>query len=125
MAAHQCVRYTHNPCHIHEAIIKRTVHYLIGTKDTRGGQNGYRGMVINPTDDLTLDCFVGANFAGLWGHEDEQDPSSVKSYTGFVLTLVGTPLLWVSKLQNEVACSTMEAECIALMHSMHELLPAK
>eukprot|EP00957_Ditylum_brightwellii_P156471 11908106-Ditylum_brightwellii.AAC.1 len=94
MAVHQCARYTHNPRHIHEVAVKRIVPYLIGTKDTREGQTGYRGMVINPTDDLNLDCFVDANFAGLWGHEDDQDTSSVKSCTGFVLTLGSTPILW-------------------------------
>eukprot|EP00957_Ditylum_brightwellii_P151201 11513308-Ditylum_brightwellii.AAC.1 len=55
MAVHQCARYTHNPFCIHEVAVKRFVHYLIGTKDTREGQTGYCGMFINPTDDLTLD----------------------------------------------------------------------
>eukprot|EP00957_Ditylum_brightwellii_P201758 15327096-Ditylum_brightwellii.AAC.1 len=81
MTVHQCARYTHNLRCIHEVVIKRIVRYLIGTKDTREGQTGYCGMVINPTDALTLDCFVDANFAGLWGHEDDQDPSSAKSCT--------------------------------------------
>eukprot|EP00957_Ditylum_brightwellii_P024285 1832019-Ditylum_brightwellii.AAC.1 len=82
-------------------------------------------MIINPTDDLTLDFYCDANFVGLWGHEDDQDPSSVKSRTGFVLTLGGTPILLVSKIQTEVACSTMEVEYIALVHIMQELLPAQ
>eukprot|EP00957_Ditylum_brightwellii_P161211 12274400-Ditylum_brightwellii.AAC.1 len=85
MAVQQCARYTHNPCCIHDVAVKRVVHYLIGTKGTREGQIGYCGMVINPTDDLTLGCFVDANFAGLWGHEDDQDPRSVKSCTGWLL----------------------------------------
>eukprot|EP00957_Ditylum_brightwellii_P176217 13418038-Ditylum_brightwellii.AAC.1 len=118
MAVHQCVRYTYNPCCIHEVAVKRIVCYLIGTKDTKEGQTGYHGMVINRTDDLTLECFVDANFAGLWGHEDDQVSSSVKSCTGFILTLGGTLILWVSKLQSEVACSTMEAEYTALAHLM-------
>eukprot|EP00957_Ditylum_brightwellii_P198128 15095783-Ditylum_brightwellii.AAC.1 len=125
MAVHQCARYIHNPRHIHEVAVKRIVQYLLGTKVTREGQTGYCGMVINPTDDLTLECFVDATFSGLWGHENDQDPSSVKSCTGFVLTLGGTPILWISKLQSEVTFSTMEAKYIALVHSMHELLPAR
>ena len=37
----------------------------------------------------------------------------------------GTPLLWCSKLQSEVALSTVEAEYIALSQSMRDLLPTK
>eukprot|EP00957_Ditylum_brightwellii_P148972 11342032-Ditylum_brightwellii.AAC.1 len=101
MGMHQCVRYPHNPCRIHEKAVKCIVHYLIKTKDTRPGKSGNHGTIINPTDDLTLDCYCDANFIGLWGHEDDQDPRLVKSRTGFVLTLGGTPILWVSKIQTE------------------------
>eukprot|EP00957_Ditylum_brightwellii_P105431 8037667-Ditylum_brightwellii.AAC.1 len=105
--------------------IKRIVHYLISTKDTHPGQKGCYDMIIKLTDDLTLDCFVDVNFTGLWGCEDNQDPNCVKSCTGFFLTLGSTPILWISKLQSKVACSTMEAEYIALAHSIQELLPAQ
>eukprot|EP00957_Ditylum_brightwellii_P101116 7705621-Ditylum_brightwellii.AAC.1 len=125
MAVHQCARYSHNLRQIHEKAIKRIMHYSISTKDTCPYQKGYPGMIIDPTDDLTLDCFVDTNFAGLWGCEDDQDPNCVKSCTGFVLTFKGTPILWISKLQLEVACSTMEVEYIALAHSMQGLLPAQ
>jgi len=37
----------------------------------------------------------------------------------------GTPLLWVSKLQTEVALSTVEAEYITLSQSMRDLLPTQ
>jgi len=37
----------------------------------------------------------------------------------------GTPLLWCSKLQTEVALSTVEAEYIALSQSMRDLLPTQ
>jgi hypothetical protein len=35
------------------------------------------------------------------------------------------PLLWVSKLQSEIALSTTEAEYIALSQSLRELLPMR
>ena len=35
---------------------------------------------------------------------------------------MGCPLLWVSKLQTQIALSTMESEYIALSHSMRELI---
>ena len=49
----------------------------------------------------------------------------VKSRTGFCLTLGGCPVIWVSKLQTEVALSTTEAEYIALSQSMRELIPLR
>ena len=39
-----------------------------------------------------------------------------------MLPLAGCPLLWVSKMQMEIALSMTEAEYIALSQSMHELL---
>ena len=35
---------------------------------------------------------------------------------------MGIPLLWVSKIQIQVALSTMESEYIALSHSMRYLI---
>ena len=66
------------------------VHYLQGTHT--------KGMIINPTTNYNTDCYVDADFAGLWGSENPQDPISVKSLTGFVINIMGCPLLWVSKL---------------------------
>eukprot|EP00957_Ditylum_brightwellii_P140605 10711457-Ditylum_brightwellii.AAC.1 len=80
-------------------------------------------MIVDPLDDLTLDFYCDTNATGLWGHEYYQDPDCVKSQTCFVLTLVSTPISWVSKLQMEIAYSTMEAEYIILTHSMRHLLP--
>jgi len=45
--------------------------------------------------------------------EDKQSPDCAKSRTGFVIFFSGVPILWVSKLQNQVALSTLEAEYIA------------
>ena len=82
-----------------------------------------KGLVFTTSPDLALDCYADADFAGLWGQEDDQDPVCVKSRTGYVLLFGGCPLLWVSKLQTEIALSTMEAEYVALSQSMRDLLP--
>ena len=65
------------------------------------------------------------DFAGLFAVEDGQDPISVKSRTGYVIMYRDTPLLWVSKLQTQIALSTMEAEYIALSQSMRDLIPIR
>jgi hypothetical protein len=72
-----------------------------------------------------LDCYCDADFAGLYNVENHQDPVCVKSQTGFCLTLGDCPLLWVSKLQTEIALSTTEAEYIALSQAIRELLPMR
>eukprot|EP00957_Ditylum_brightwellii_P082245 6253749-Ditylum_brightwellii.AAC.1 len=74
MPVHQCVWYSHNPWRYHEKVVKHIVHYLISTKDTRPGKTDFCGMIIDLMDDLTLDCYCDASFAGLWGQEDDQNP---------------------------------------------------
>ena len=53
---------------------------------------------------------MDTDFAGLWKHEDDQDPVCAKSRTGYVMNLGGCPLHWVSKLQIEISLSTLEYE---------------
>jgi hypothetical protein len=116
-AVHQVARFTHRPKRSHEEAIKRICRYLQGTKE--------KGIMFTPTGKFDLDCYVDADFAGLFGYEDDQDPVCVRSRTGYVLIFGGCPLLWSSKLQTEIALSTMEAEYIALSQSMRDLLPTK
>ena len=71
--------------------MKRICRYLQGTKDN--------GLVFNPSNKVVVDCYDDADFAGLWGHEDPQDPICAKRRTGFVVTFSNCPLLWVSTLQ--------------------------
>ena len=72
-----------------------------------------------------MNCYAGADFAGLWGHEDPQDPICARSITGFVVTISNCPLLWVSKLQTWIALSNLHSEYVALYHSVRALLPLK
>ena len=61
---------------------------------------------------------------GTWYKEDSADPSSMYSRTaGYVIMYASCPILWVSKLQMEIALSTMEAEYIALLQAMWDLIP--
>ena len=70
--------------------------------------------------------YADADFAGMWNsNAPEQDPVRVKSRSGHVILLGNCPLLWSSKLQTEIACSTMEAEFIALSSAMRDLIPAR
>ena len=116
-AVHQCARFNHCPRSTHADAVRHICRYLKGTAD--------KGILFKPDANLRLDCYVDADFAGLWRHEDEQDPVCVKSRTGYVITLGTCPLHWASKLQKEIALSTAEAEYIALSMAMRDLLPIR
>lgn len=70
-AVHQCAGYTFNPTRWHEVALIRIGRYLKGTMDT--------GMIMTPTSDPCVGCYPDADFAGLYGHEDKQDPHCVRS----------------------------------------------
>jgi Reverse transcriptase (RNA-dependent DNA polymerase) len=116
-AVHQCARFSHAPKQSHALAVKAIGRYLIRTRT--------KGLIMSPTGDLAVDCYVDADFAGLWHREDDQNPLCVKSRTGYLITIGNCPLTWASKLQTEVALSTMEAEYIALSHSMRDLIPIR
>ena len=81
--------------------------------------------MFNPSKKLFVDCYADTDFAGLWGHEDPQDPICDRSRTGSVVNFSNCPLLWVSKLQTEIALSTLHSDYVALSHSVRALLPLK
>ena len=114
-AVHQCARFMHKAKASHERAIKRIGRYLLGMRN--------KGLILNPTNHLKIDCYVNANFAGTWGAKDPNNPNCVKSRTGFVFMLAGCPCIWFSKLQTEIALSTMQAEYVALSTAMRHLLP--
>jgi hypothetical protein len=116
-SVNQCARFTHCPRASHAKAVKHILRYLQGTKD--------KGLEFQLSNELSLDCFVDADFAGLWGQEDDQDPVCAKSRTGFLITFAGCPLLWGSKLQHEISLSTMEAEYVALSYAMRQLIPIR
>ena len=57
------------------------------------------------------------------GDEDPQDPICARSRIVFVINFANYPLLWVSKLQTEIALSTLHYEYVELSHYVRALLP--
>ena len=119
-AVHQCARHCFKPTRKHAEYLKRIGRYLIHTRD--------KGLIIKPNKNqniLDIECFVDADFAGLFNHEDSADPHCVRSRTGFVIRMGGSPIIWGSKLQPVIASSTMESEYIALSTACKDLLPIR
>ncbi len=94
-------------------MLVRIGRYLKGTLE--------QGLILQPSEALTLDCYPDANFAGLWGHENPDDPHCVHSRTGYVITLSNCPILWTSKMQTSITSSTMESEYIAMSQACKDL----
>jgi hypothetical protein len=116
-AVSQVARFNHSPKKSHASAVKTIVRYLHRTAD--------KGTIVTPTGDLSLDCYVDADFAGLHGRDPDYSNTSAKSRTGYIITLGGCPILWKSQLQTEISLSTLEAEYSALSASMRTLLPLR
>jgi hypothetical protein len=106
-AVSQCARFASAPRRSHELALIRVGQYLKLAAD--------KGLLLRPvtiasSDVFKTDIYVDADFAGGWGYEDPNDPVCVKSRTGFVFEVMGCPIQWMSKLQTNIATSTMEAE---------------
>jgi hypothetical protein len=119
-AVHQCARFTHSPRHSHSFAVKRVIRYLKHTQEN--GKDRGLTFELGGNKIPKIECYADADFAGLWNVENNEDPVSSRSRTGFVIFVGNCPVIWQSKLQGETALSTTEAEIIALSMSMRELL---
>ena len=114
-AVSQCAHYTHCPTEKHAMYIKHIGRYVQATQD--------KGLILCPSSkDLHIQCYVDADFGGLWNQEDVEDPHCVRSRTRFIIMVAGCPVIWKSKLQSLTTLSTME-KYVALSDSCRELLP--
>ena len=54
-AVHQCARFMHKVKSVHKKAIKQIGQYLLGMRTN--------GIILDPSDNLCLDCYVDADFA--------------------------------------------------------------
>lgn len=116
-AVSQVARFNHAPKQSHASAVKTIVRYLHRTSD--------KGTIVCPTGTLELDCYVDADFGGLYRREPDENPNSARSRTGYIIMLGGCPLVWKSQLQTEISLSTLESEYAGLSQSMRTLLPIR
>jgi hypothetical protein len=74
---------------------------------------------------FSLDCYVDADFAGLYGHKPSEDSTSLKSRTGYILSIGGCFLLCKSQLQYTIALSTSEVKYSTLNQAMRAVIPVQ
>ena len=106
MAVYQCVRFNNNPKRSHEQAVMRIGRYLLGSKD--------RGIFFSPDPSKGLEVFVDDDFAEMWDPDNASDTDTVYSCTRFTIRYAGCPVVWQSKLQTEIALSTVEVNYIAM-----------
>ena len=98
-------RFMSRPGKQHWEVVKWILRYLKGSLDTSLCFTGAS---------LKLQGYVDVDFAG--------DIDSTKSTTGFIFTLGGTVILWVSNLEKIVTLSTTEAEYVATTEAGNEMI---
>ena len=101
-------RFMSNPGKEHWTTVKRVFRYLRGTSDYGLCYQGRPGLERM----LDIHGFVDADWAG--------DLDQRRSTSGYVFSLFGGAVSWMSKRQSVVALSTTEAEYIAATHASKE-----
>jgi hypothetical protein len=98
-------RYMNNPGKEHWEAVKWILRYLRGTATHALCFGG---------SDTVLQGYVDSDMAG--------DKDSRRSTTGYVFTIGGTTISWISKLQKVVALSTTEAEYVVATEASKEMI---
>ena len=115
---HQCARLSYYPNAYPEIEVKHIARYLKGTRD--------KSLIVKPNvNNLELGLFDDSDFTGLFGAEDKMDSISAKIKTYLILNFGEVHIFLRSKLQSEVALSTLEAVYIMLSQDMRKLVAAR
>ena len=89
-AGSQVAWYAHSPKRAHELALERIGRYFKGTLD--------KGLILIPIplkeQQFSISTFVDAAFACGWGTEQDTNPESVKSRTGYIIEVMGCSVVW-------------------------------
>jgi hypothetical protein len=115
MTMHQTAQFSNQPMLSHEKLMMRIGHYLLDTRK--------HSIIYKPDKTKGLKYYVNADFTGGWLQADADNAENVPSCTSYILMYANCPILWVSRLQMEIALSTAEAEYIALSQLLCNVIP--
>jgi hypothetical protein len=72
---------------------------------------------------MGLEDWVDANFCGNWDHKYAMDdPTTAQSRSGYAIRYCGCPILWRSKLQNEVVLLTTAEAMVMVRWTKKKML---
>ncbi len=115
-ATHQIAKYASDPRKTHGEAILYLVGYLMKSRDL--------GIHFKPDPSMGFKCYCIADFSGHWNKTLALDDSSTaKSRSSWNIFYAGCPVSWASKLQSQVALSTTEANYIAMLQSLRNVIP--
>ena len=98
--------FSRNPSMVHWNCVKRILKYLSGTQDASLTFGGEEPLVFRAVTDSD------------WGGDHRE----MKSTSGFMMLLNGSPVSWTSRLQKKTALSSLEAEYVSLAEGLKEIL---
>ena len=108
-AVHKCAWFTHNINTPHESAVKRICWYIYGTKD--------KGMVLNPSKIMVVDCYINSDLWGYAGNDVHQDTNYSKSRTVLLIVFSNYPLWWKTKVHMDIYLFALNSEYVVLYHS--------
>ncbi len=101
------------PCFLHEKAVKHISCYLYLTR--------HQGLILQPKPDHSLNAYADADFSGQWHQAFSHLCNNSLYWACYVLIYCGCLISWTSKLQTEIALSTIEAKYQGFA-CMHDLL---
>ena len=100
-AVHQCTRFCNYQKRTHAQAVRRIIQYLIST---RRDSDSYQGLLFKVDKSTIVNVYVDASFAGEWNTLWSENPLSVFSRTGYIITYTGCPISWLSKIEQRHPC---------------------
>jgi hypothetical protein len=74
-------------------------------------------------DSTSIHCYTDASFSVEWVKTiAKHEPTTARSWTGYVILYSGCPVVWCSRLQTEIALSATESEYVALSQGLREVI---
>ena len=104
-----------NPKTCHDSVVKRIVKHLLGTRN--------EGLMRTSNEDESLEAFVDNDFSGRFNTITAKDMASTYSREGFFIECASYKIICKSKLQTEIALSTIESEHIKLLKDLRGTTP--
>ena len=113
---HQCARFAETPKESHAKALRWLGRYLKGTRN--------KGLILKPEKGRGIEVYVDAVFSGNWDPiKPHKDRDTARSRHGYIVSYEGSPLLWKSQMQGEIALSSTESEYIGISYALREVIP--
>ena len=84
-----------------------------------------KGLVFTTSGSNGIKFYANADFSRAWCRENTDQVGSVLLRARYNIKFANCPIVWVNKIQKDIALSTTEAEYISLSQIMRDLIPLR